>query len=557
MSAVLLGTGCYTGLDRFDANDDDPPEAEGDRDPDSEEDSTTPPDEDEPEESCRTAGRTAMRLLTAAEYDNTVRELLQVDLDVRSRLPADELVGGGFTHNGGAFLDTAELRQYMQIAEELADATILADLMPCEPGDDEASQRACAEQFIAQFGRRAYRRPLTELEARRWLDVYDEVRADPTVGVGFWGSVRTVTTGMLQSPFFLMLSELGELRDDTPPGLVSLTSHELASKLAYLLWDGLPDEELGALADEGALVDPEQLEAQTRRMLEDPRAREGLGTFFRQWLHTDRVLSSSTVDMSLRQSMVAETEHLIEHVMWADDADGTLDELLGADYAFVDGALAAHYGLEVDVPPGEVMRVALPDERRGLLGQGTLLAAYGERSASIHRGLRLYGDMLCQLTAPPPAELDTGAFDHLSPREAADARIDNETCTNCHGMFELPAIALERYDAAGRWRTTYENGDAVDDSGVLLGDPVQGLTGLSDALTGNEVFQRCVAQRASEYAFGRDALRHDGEARQCVSESIEDALISSGGDLRELVVGLVRSDGFRFRDPGADASTCE
>ncbi len=556
---MVLGTACYSGLSNFDAEEQPPgvlDDGAGDDDGDDGDDGSRA----EPEAECRTAGTTAMRLLTQAEYENSVNTLLGTSLQLRAQLPGDEIVGEAYTHNGNARLDDGELRRYMQVAEDLAEAPELAALLPCTPGEDATSQRDCAEQLIVSLGRGAYRRPLSAVEIERWLAVYDHARADEAIEADFEVAIRTMIAGMLQSPFFLMVSELGEIREDTPAGMVSLTSHELAAKLSFLLWDTLPDEALAAAADDGSLVDPAVLEEHTRRMLEDPRARAGISQFFAQWLRSDAATSAVGLDPALGEAMARETTALIEDVLWGDSTSGTLDELLTADYSFVDADLAAHYGLTDQPPPGELARVSMPPERRGVLGHGSILAAYGEHSASVYRGLHVYRHFLCRDTMPPPEELDTGTFGELSPREAAEARIASETCSGCHGLFETVGLALEQFDASGRYRETYEDGQPVDAGGSWSGANAQsfdGLAGLSEALANNPEVQRCVAEQAAEFSFGLDAQHLPGGDDHCVADSIQDAFVSSGGDLRELLVNLVASDAFRLRALGpGDSTTC-
>lgn len=548
--------GCYTGLDHAPPGHDPHVPPAGGADAGDAGDDGEPSDDEEP---CRTAARMATRLLTAVEYENSVRHLLGVDTEVRSSLPADEMVGELFTHNGTAELDVVKARQYMLVAEALAKEPEISSLLPCDAGDTADTQLACAEQLVRALGRKAYRRPLTEDEVDNWLAVYEHTRGDQEIQAGFTQAIETVVAGMLQAPGFLMVIERGEVRDDTPAGLRSLTSHELAAKLAYLLWDDLPDDELMALADAGALVHPEVLETQARRMFEDPRAHVAITAFFEQWLRTAAVQSNDAMSQSLRQAMVQETPRLVEHVLWDADAEGTLDELLTADYTFANAELAEHYGLPSEGLTEELVMVSLPPERAGVLGHGSLLAAYGTHSTTIYRGLHVYRSMMCRSTTPPPPELDTGKFNGLPARAAAEARIDDTTCTGCHGKFETVGLALEQYDATGRWRDAYEDGTPVDASGWWPDpDPQQfeGIVELSGALAANEEVQRCAAQRVAEFAFGAD-VRSTVDDRSCMDDPIADAFVESGGDLRELMVGLVLSDGFRLRDPGDETPACE
>jgi hypothetical protein len=562
VSAVLLVTGCYTGVEGFDAGGPGAPPGAGDDAGDGDGDAGNDGDDGEPtdDEPCRTTTRTASRLLTAAEYERSVHRLLGVDTEVRTRLPADDRVSDLFAHNGAVELDWGKVRTYMLVAEDLAEVTPILELAPCEPGDTADTQLACAEALVRDLGRKAYRRPLTNEEAARWVDVYLGAREDETIAAGFGEAARTVVAGMLQSPSFLMVTEIGEVRGDTPEGLRSLTAHELAAKLALLLWDELPDEELSQLADDGGLVDPEVLEAQARRMLEDPRARPAILAFFEQWLRTDAVRSNDNVGATLQQAMVRETSLLVEHVLWSDDAQGSLGELLTADYTFANAELAEHYGLPTAGLTEELVQVSLPPERVGILGHGSLLASYGAESATIYRGLHVYRDMMCRSTMPPPDVIDTGVFGDLEPHEAAEARIENATCRGCHGGFEAVGLAFEGFDATGRARQEYEDGDPVDAGGWWPEPNAQefeGVPELASALAASEEVKHCTAQRAAELAFGRDAQQIPGQVPTCIADPIAEAFVTSDGDLRELMVSLVLSDAFRLRDPGQETPTCE
>jgi hypothetical protein len=195
-----------------------------------------------------------------------------------------------------------------------------------------------------------------------------------------------------------------------------------------------------------------------------------------------------------------------------------------------------------------------------VLGHGSLLASYGEHSTTIYRGLHVYRGMMCRPTAPPPEQLDTGIYESLDPRAAAEARIDNITCNACHGGFEAVGLALEQFDASGRFRESYDGGEPVDASGwwpAPNGQEFEGLAELGNALAANDEVERCTAQHVAEFAFGRDAQQIPGQAPHCVAGSIQDAFVESGGDLRELFMNLVRSDAFRLRDPGEAAPGCE
>src|SRR5262245_23748121 len=181
-----------------------------------------------------------LRRLTRVEYNNTVRDLLGVDLSPADAFPADQ-VTGGFANNATVLAISPLLAEkYLEAAEALAaEAVKKPALVPCQPAS--ATDEACARQFIARFGRRAYRRPLGPEDTDRLLRAFRAGAAEGT----FTAGIELVIQTALQSPSFLHRLEFGA------PGqagakLVALTQHELAARLSYFLWASMPDPTLDA-----------------------------------------------------------------------------------------------------------------------------------------------------------------------------------------------------------------------------------------------------------------------------------------------------------------------
>ena len=316
---------------------------------------------------------TPIRRLTRFEYNNTVRDLLGDTSNPADVLPPEEEVAG--FNNQAAALTSSDLliEQYMKVAEDVSAraAQDLGTLLPCDPSLD--GEDACALSFIEDFGRRAFRRPLSQSEVTRFKGLFDWAVTDADLG-RFEDGIELVIQAALQSPFFLYRAELG---DETPieGDIVPFTSWEMATKLSYMLWNSMPDEELFAAAEADELRTKEQIKAQALRMVEDDKARDLIRNFHTQWLlltHMDSVTKDTGVypafQGSLRPLWKEEIQTLVEHVIV--EGDGTLATLLTADYSFMNEELASFYGDDVldSVTGPEFRKVQLDPERRaGLL----------------------------------------------------------------------------------------------------------------------------------------------------------------------------------------------
>src|SRR5258708_4800344 len=225
-------------------------------------------------------GESPLRRLTRVEYDNTVRDLLGDMAGLGSSFVADGVLSG-FENNADQPATTLVATQYSEAAQQLAASAVknLATLSSCDTA--KTGETECAKQFVRQFGKRAYRRPLSDAEATRFDTLYSGLRAQQ--GLDFTTSISAVIEGMLQSPNFVYHIEKG-MSSPGSSGLVSLTAYEIASRLSYFLWNTMPDAELFAAADAGKLTNPVDVEPEVRRMIADPRAKGAVANFFRQWL---------------------------------------------------------------------------------------------------------------------------------------------------------------------------------------------------------------------------------------------------------------------------------
>ncbi len=492
-------------------------------------------------------GPALVRRLSRLEYEFTVRDLLDERYDAHARMaPEEESLG--FDNNARA-LQVAPLHaeQFMEAAETLASRVMsrFATLSPCTE-----QTRDCAKDFIVSFGTRAWRRPLAAPEERRYLALFD--KGAELEGEAFDNGIELVVEALLQSPNFIYRIEVGS-PDPRRPGINTLSNWEVASRLSYFLWRSMPDAALFEAARRGTLSSVEGLMAQTARMLEDDKAREGFWSFFEQWLDIDElpglVKEFEAFTPELRADLLAESRAMIDYVAWSGEV--SLSAIFDAEFTFANEALARHYGLSPLQGP-VLQKVATDGRRAGLLTQGAVMAATSKpnETSPILRGIFVRERLLCDaLPAPPPgAGVAPDPDPGLTTRERFAAHTTQPACAGCHRLIDPQGFAFEHFDPLGRWRET-ENGRPIDDTGTLIetrdinGD-FAGAADLAQKLAGSEDAQRCVSLQLFRYAMGRgENLASD----ECTLERMHEDFEESGGDLRALVRRLVASESFRLR----------
>jgi hypothetical protein len=500
------------------------------------------------------AGPAVFRRLTLFEYRNTVRDLLGEATRPDTEVPVDINAGRSGYAMGGT-VSWVGAGHLLEDAERLARRALerAPGLLPCNPiPAREIDQRRCIERFIATFGRRAFRRPLAPGEARALLDLYLEQRI--TVAQDFVGAARVVLTAMLMSPRLLYHWE-------TPPGapatagpLVRLGPYEMASRLSYLLWASMPDAELFAAADADRLSDPAELERQVRRMLRDPRARDGISEFFVQWLDLTGVPELNKnkkrfrrFSPDLAESMLEETRLLATSVVL--DGDGRLDTLLTSTASSVDESLARLYQVEL---PEDAERAAValdPVQRGGILTRAAFLAVHAtfDESHPIKRGVAIADRVLCFDPPPPPDNVPPPRppAEGLSTRERFAEHSKNACARSCHELFDPLGLAFEHYDAVGGYRTE-DGGKPVDASGEFMVDGVSrkfaDAVELVQFLAHTRSAHDCMAQQWLRYALRRREVPADHDSLAALQETF-----ARSGNIRELLVALTRSPSFTHR----------
>jgi len=502
-----------------------------------------------------------LRRLTHSQYNNTVRDLLGDYSRPADRFPPEDFVNGFKNQLRTQGMPPLLAEAFSAAAEKLALNAFRAGdvngLLPCKPAS--AADVKCRDQFVQGFGLRAFRRPLSDVERRRYAALFSD-QAGKTGQ--FLEGARVVVEAMLQSPKFLFHVE--------GRSGASFRDYEVASRLAYFLWDTMPDRRLFEAAAGGELRTAEGIERAARSMIKQPLARQAVDEFFAQWLRFDRVLSSvkdrrhyPEFTPELAAMMVQETRMLLGNLVWN---DGNFMEAFTAEYSFLNSDLASLYG--VPPPSGEFELVRFPaDSRRsGLLGQASFLASNAGpvETSPTARGIFIREQLLCQHIPNPPPGVNTQVPEPtedrpLARRQRMQAHVDNPTCASCHRLMDPIGFGLENYDAVGRWRdkeaiefeTGGSKGKAASRTIELPIDGKGEIAGLANSafsepraigrlLAESRACQECVVKQLFRYAFGRLETAAD---RETVRSTVA-AFRESRFTFKELLVALVRAPQF-------------
>ena len=415
-----------------------------------------------------------------------------------------------------------------------------------------AADTACAKRIISNLARRAYRRPVTDVDLQDLFDLY----RDGARSGGFESGIEVALRAILVSPEFLFRFE-SQPADMAPNTAYRITDLELASRLSFFLWSSVPDDELLDIAAQGKLRSPAVLEQQVRRMLANDRARALVSNFAGQWLHVRNVAGLTPspelffeFDDNLRQAFQRQTDLFFESIL---RGDRSVLELLDADYTFVNERLARHYGI-TGVYGEQFRRIELPPDsvRRGLLGQGSILTvtSHANRTSPVLRGKWILENILGTPPPPPPPDIPelierSNDGKVLPMRERMAQHRDNAVCASCHGQMDPLGLALENFDAIGRWRAVDESDTAIDASGTLPDRTrFQGPAELRKVLMNrSDDFIVTLTEKLLTYALGRGLEYYDAPAvRRIQRESAR-----TNYRFASVIMAIVKSTPFQMR----------
>jgi hypothetical protein len=455
--------------------------------------------------------------------------------------------GGG----NGVAIDWIEIRGPIRREDSPPSKVFIA-----APGKDGLDKQQAARQIIGHVMRRAYRRPVTDVEINQTMRLFQ--RADER-GDDFYGSVKLALSGVLVSPNFLFRVE------QSPAGKKKefrINDYELASRLSYFLWLSMPDEKLFALAASGRLHEPKVLASQVERMLADERSAAFAEAFAGQWLghgilgktyHPD-AKTFPAFNESLGRSMIAETNTFFTSLM---RTNGSLLEMIDSRYAFLNEELAKHYGIK-GVKGDELRRVALTDPNRGgVLGMGSVLTTTSipARSSPVIRGKWVLETLLGEKQPEPPADVPPlpktagTKRSKLSFRDVFAEHRNNPRCASCHDRLDPIGFGLENFDGIGRWRVKRHN-KPIDTSAKLPGgETFDSPAGLKQILLRRKAdFSENITRRMLAFALGRQIRYYDKPAVDKITKRL------AAGDYRAalLVQQIVQSYPFLYKTNVAD-----
>jgi hypothetical protein len=485
----------------------------------------------------------------------------------RARVATDDLIGGGAQYEGWAFTGYLRLPRLIGTTDIVGPyAATSPTLTPsrekifiCNP-EAPADERACAERITANLAERAFRRPITPDDISRLMAFYDVGHEGAG---GFNDGIEQMVTAVLVSPDFLYRG-VATTNDSENADAQPLSDLELASRLSFFLWSKGPDEELLQLANADQLHQPEVLRAQIQRILAAPEAGTLVTNFALRWLNLDEVRDFEwdrqlfpEFSAELREDFAVEIELFLRSVLLE---DRNVQDLLDADYTFLNERLARHYGI-TSVRGAQFRRVTLEDDNRhGLLGKGAVLltTSYGNRTSPVLRGAWVLGKLRGTPPTPPPPDVETDLTtpDGEQPRTMREMLAEhraNPRCAMCHGVIDPHGLTLENFTVTGQWRDVDWQADAAIDSTAVMSDgtPLDGPVELRQSLLArDDQFVLALTSNLMMYALGRELEYYDMPQVRAIVRA------AAQNDYRfaSIVEGIVTSDAFLMQAEEMQAS---
>lgn len=476
-----------------------------------------------------------MQRINQAQFRQVVRELFGDDLVYEDTFPPP-LLGFPFsTFSAANPVAGAQVKPIMEVAEAIA--MQVADRVPACAGDETA----CATTYLEGIAGRAFRRAPAADELAILVGLYTDARAS----MDYAESVAVAVSGLLQMPQFLYL-----LEDQPSDGETEkmLDGQEIAQRMAFLYWNGLPDDELLEKASAGALADPSERRAQAMRMLLDPKASPALSTFLSEWL-TIKGFKATVHAPEIQDALAEELRRNLADALAA--PDGVLFLFTSSD-THVNSVLEDFYGLpRVSTGPDDWRPVTLdPAQRVGVLTHPLLMArlAHGESASDILRGKFVRMNLLCADISPPPQGAQEAQATLTPPgasiRDQAQARIDHATCGACHKLMDPIGFGFSAFDGAGR----YAGAGAVDESGEILppsdlAGKFTGVRALGERLAESAEGRACFATQWLRYTLAKE----EAPGERCAMENASTELATQSLTLLDLFAGVAAAPAFAQR----------
>jgi hypothetical protein len=492
-----------------------------------------------------------LRRLTRTQFRNAVRDVFGVEVDV-AELDADNWTSN-FSVIGASSVVTSErgVEQY-HAAIETAVGAVFDDparrdaFIGCTPAAGAAD--VCTRGFIQELGRMAWRRPLQSAE----IDGLAALAASAATELGSpTEGLRWATVALFTSPSFLYRAELGTPSAD---GALRFTGYEMASRLAFLIWNSPPDVALLDQAESGMLETPDGIRAAAERLLDAPAGRQAIGAFAEEYMRLDRIATQAKEPMlfpeygpALQAAMVRDMRDTWETLAF--DERGSALDLFSTTTVVANLPLAQLYGLDttgLDASTYRVLSLPADGPRLGILGKPGFLSQFANQKegSPTLRGKFMRDALLCTPIPPPPGDVDVVLEDPpvdqpRTKRQRLEMHRTNPACSACHGMMDPLGLPLETFDAIGRYRTT-DHGLPIDASGDFDGQPVADARQLGLVIAASPAVAHCILRKYYAYAVGHEERDTDGSVLNALAVTFE----ASGYALRGLVLDIVTHDAF-------------
>lgn len=431
-------------------------------------------------------GQRTLRLLTRSEYQRSVRDLVNYQQDVISRLP-DDAISGAFQNNNQLLVDSARYSSYVATAERIADdvATRWNAVLACAPG-----AAGCADKLVNDLGQRIFRRPLSATEKTDYLALAKGTAAGRTEADG----MKVALAAMLSSPQFLYRSELGELSSGS---IYKLTGYEVATYLSYTYTGTTPSVDLIAAAARGDLNTVAGIRTQASALLGSANTKVLMGDFINRWLGTEKLVTQNKVGVANFATLAGDMQQELGKNFSAAvlEPASTFATVYNPTFTHVNQRLASHYGVTYSgTADADGFVRANTADRGGILVSGAFMSRYARDNDSnlITRAVAVRRKLLCQDIPEPPAgvSLDREALakkhaaffadPKTTERMIADKITEPTTCSNCHLEIINPlGGGMENIDAAGRIRTADLRGNPIDATAAFF-SPYQKLQFTND-----------------------------------------------------------------------------
>jgi hypothetical protein len=493
----------------------------------------------------------SIRRVTETQYRNVMRDTFGPGMQLNARFEP-ELREEGLQSIGNAQLSItiSGFEQYFALAKSVAGQVVdekkRAELVGCTLADPKIKDDVCTRSVIERYGKRLFRRPLTDAEIAGRL----KIAADGTARVGnYYEGLRLAVASLLVDPEFLFRVEVAE-PDPAKPGQYRLDANSKASRISFLLWDSAPDEALLQVAASGAIHEDATLKVQVERMIASPKLKDGAKAFFTDMLQFDHFdsltkdgmtypkYSQKVADSAREQTMMTLLDLLVEQ-------NRDYRDIFVSNDTFINRTLAPVYKVPY-LSRQEWTRYTFPEEaeRAGILTQVAFLSLFSHPAASspTKRGIKVNEIFMCSPTPEPPADVDFSkvqALDKGTVRTRLLAHKENEGCAVCHRVSDPPGLALEHFDGIGQLRKL-ENGQLIDVSAEVDGVTFSGAKGLGQVLRNDKRVPQCLVRNVYAYGVGRPTSERDEDYLFDETK----AFAADGYRFKDLLTNIATSPGF-------------